>query len=59
MPRDQRKLYEDVMSVIENNGEVTLPGNGNAEPLLSKRQVVFIVLVALGIGSLVLVRLLS
>ena len=28
----------DVMSVIENNGEVTLPSGHQAEPLFTKRQ---------------------
>ena len=36
MPADVRKLYDDVMGVIENNGEVTIP-NGKSEPLLTKR----------------------
>jgi hypothetical protein len=32
------KEYSDVMSVIENNGEVTLPPGRPLEPLFTKRQ---------------------
>ena len=38
MPNDVRRLCEDVMSVIENNGEVTLPHSPTADPLITKRQ---------------------
>ena len=33
-----RQLCDDVMSVIENNGEVTLPSGRPTEPLFTKRQ---------------------
>ena len=33
-----RQLCDDVMSVIENNGEVTLPSGRPLEPLFTKRQ---------------------
>ena len=33
-----RQLCDDVMSVIENNGEVTLPPGRPLEPLFTKRQ---------------------
>ena len=33
-----RQLCDDVMSVIENNGEVTLPSGRRLEPLFTKRQ---------------------
>ena len=33
-----RHLCDDVMSVIENNGEVTLPSGRPLEPLFTKRQ---------------------
>jgi hypothetical protein len=33
-----RQLCNDVMSVIENNGEVTLPPGRPLEPLFTKRQ---------------------
>lgn len=59
MPGDERKLYDDVLSIIENNGEVTLPSDNNSNPLLTKRQLLFLVLVALGIGSLILARLIG
>jgi hypothetical protein len=56
MPADVRKLCDDVMGVIENNGEVTIP-NGKSEPLLTKREIVVVALFAGGIVALVLVRL--
>ena len=56
MPADVRKLCDDVMGVIENNGEVTIP-NGKPEPLLTKREIVVVALFAGGIVALVLVRL--
>jgi len=33
-----RQFCDDVMSVIENNGEVTLPSGRPLEPLFTKRQ---------------------
>jgi len=33
-----RQVCDDVMSVIENNGEVTLPSGRPLEPLFTKRQ---------------------
>ena len=58
MPPDVQKLCEDVMSVIENNGEVTLPtGPPNSESLLSKREVGIAIAVGLGIAALVLARI--
>jgi hypothetical protein len=56
MPADVRKLCDDVMGVIENNGEVTIP-NGKSEPLLTKREIVVVGLFAGGIVALVLARL--
>ena len=55
MPADVRKLCDDVMSVIENNGEVTLPSD-KAEPLLTKKEIVIVALFAGGIAALVLAR---
>ena len=57
MPADVRKLCDDVMEVIENNGEVTIP-NGKGEPLLTKREIAIVGVVAGGIAALVLTRLL-
>ncbi len=57
MPADLRKLCDDVMGVIENNGEVTLP-NGKSDPLLTKREIVVVALFAGGIVGLVLARFL-
>jgi hypothetical protein len=56
MPADIRKLCDDIMGVIENNGEVTLP-NGKSEPLLTKRELAVVALLAGGIVALVLARL--
>src|SRR6267143_2075890 len=56
MPADVRKLYDDVMGVIENNGEVTIP-NGKSEPLLTKRELAVVAIFAGGIVALVLARL--
>ena len=58
MPADVRKLYDDVMGVIENNGEVTIPNGKDTEPLLSKREVVIIAAVGAGLAALVLARIL-
>jgi hypothetical protein len=58
MPPDVRKLCDDVMSVIENNGEVTIPnGAQNRERLLSKREVGIAIGVGVGIAALVLARI--
>jgi hypothetical protein len=56
MPADIRKLCDDVMGVIENNGEVTIP-NGKSEPLLTKREIAVVAIFAGGIVALVLARL--
>jgi len=56
MPADVRKLCDDIMGVIENNGEVTLP-NGKSEPLLTKREITVVALLAGGIVALILARL--
>ena len=56
MPPSVRKLCDDIMGVIENNGEVTIP-NGKAEPWLTTKEVVIAALFAGGIVALVAVRL--
>jgi hypothetical protein len=56
MPADVRKLCDDAMGVIENNGEVTIP-NGKSDPLLTKREIVVVAFFAGGIVALVLARL--
>jgi hypothetical protein len=48
-----RRLDYDVLSAIENNGEVTLPGVPRREPLISKRQFRFVAVV---VGLLMLRR---
>jgi hypothetical protein len=45
---------DDVMSVIENNGEVTIP---KAEPLLTKKEVAIVAGLGAGILTLVLARM--
>jgi hypothetical protein len=57
MPADVRKLCDDVMSAIENNGEVTLPNSVKAEPWLSKKEIVVVAVFTGGIIALVLARL--
>jgi hypothetical protein len=56
LPPDVQKLCDDVMGVIENNGEVTIP-NGKSEPLLTKREITVVAIFAGGIAALVLARL--
>ena len=50
MPTDVHQLCDDVMSVIENNGEVTLPKSETTDPLITKRQLQMVLLV---VGMLV------
>ena len=54
MPADVYKLCDDVMSVIENNGEVTIP---NKKPLLTKREMALVAVLTGGIAALVWARL--
>ena len=56
MPPDVRKLCDDIMGVIENNGEVTIP-NKTAEPWLTKKEIAIVGLFAGGILALVAARL--
>ena len=56
MPADSRKLCDDVMSVIENNGEVTLPVSYWSDSLVTKRKSQSIVLI---VGALILAGVLS
>jgi len=57
MPADIRKLCDDVMGVIENNGEVTIPNGERSEPLLTKREIAVVAVFAGGIVALILARL--
>jgi hypothetical protein len=57
MPADVRKLCDDVMNVIENNGEVTIPNGEKTEPLLTKKEIVLVAAFAGGIAALVVARL--
>jgi hypothetical protein len=57
MPADVRKLCDDVMGVIESNGEVTIPNSRQTDPLLSKREIAIVVAFGVGILALVLVRI--
>ncbi|HEV2965840.1 MAG TPA: hypothetical protein VGW97_02930 [Chthoniobacterales bacterium] len=56
MPSDIRKLCEDVMSLIENNGEVTIP---KKKPLLTKKEVAIVAAFGAGILALILARVAS
>lgn len=58
MPADVRKLCDDVMGVIENNGEVTIPNGQDRQGLLTKRQIALIAAFGAGILGLVLARIL-
>lgn len=42
MPPDERKAYHDIMSVIQNKDQVTLPSGQRSEGLLTKGQIKFI-----------------
>lgn len=55
MPAEVRKLCEDAMTVMENNGHVTLPGSSRTEPLITRRQ---LQCVLLAVGFLVVLALL-
>src|SRR5438876_9353948 len=57
MPADVRKLCDDVIGVIENNGEVTIPNWERSEPLLTKREIAVVAVFAGGIVALILARL--
>ena len=55
MPSDMRNFYDDMINLVQNNGEVTLPVvNRSSDPLITKRQIKVILLVA---GTLILVGL--
>ena len=56
MPPGVRKLCDDIMGVIENNGEVTIP-NKTVEPWLTKREIAIVGLFAGGVIGLALARL--
>ena len=58
MPADVRKLCDDVMGVIENNGEVTIPNGEKTEPLLTKKEIAVVAIFTGGIITLVAARLL-
>jgi hypothetical protein len=55
MPDGVRQLCEDVMSVIENNGEVTLPifSAGGPRVTLGQRRIILLVLSAVILAALV------
>ena len=57
MPPDVRKLCDDVMGVIESNGEVTIPNGKQTDPLLSKREIAIVVAFGVGILALVFARI--
>jgi hypothetical protein len=44
LPDDVRKICDDVMSVVQNNGHVTLPIEGSKQSPLPKNRIRFIVL---------------
>jgi len=56
MPTDVSKLYADIMSVVQHNGHVTLPGGSFSDGFLTNRQVRAL---AFLLGALGLVALLK
>ena len=56
LPAGQKKLYDDVLALIEDNGEVTLPGTHPAESWLTAGQTRLVVLLAglLALAALVI-----
>jgi len=54
MPAGQKRLYDDVLALIQDNGAVTLPDAREAEPWLTAGQTKLVVLLA---GLLVLAAL--
>jgi len=57
MPGDIRKLCDDVMGVIENNGEVTIPNDQKSDQLMTRRELGVAIAVGVGIATLVLARI--
>jgi hypothetical protein len=57
MPADVRKLCDDALQVIENNGEVTIPNRENPDQLLTKKELGIAIAVGAGIAALVLTRI--
>ena len=52
MPNDMRNFYDDVINLVQNNGEVTLPVvSRSSDPVITKRQTKLILVVA---GALIL-----
>lgn len=56
LPPGQQRIYDDVLALIQDNGEVTLPGVRHAEPLLTPRQTRLVLLLAglLALAALVI-----
>lgn len=57
MPSDVRKLCDDAMEVIANNGEVTIPNSKDRDQLLTKKELGIAIAVGVGIAALVLTRI--
>jgi len=57
MPADVRKLCDDVLNVIETNGEVTIPNRQKPDQLLTRRELGIAVAVGAVIAGLVLARI--
>lgn len=47
-----RRLYEDIMSVVENNGQVTLPIS--SEPLLTSRRIKMVLAIVVAAAAVAL-----
>jgi hypothetical protein len=59
MPTDVRKLCDDAVDLIDNNGEVTIPTGEEVEPLITKKEMAIVALLAGGIIALVAARLIA
>jgi hypothetical protein len=57
MSADVRKLCDDAMEVIENNGQVTIPNSEDRDQLLTKKELGIAIAVGVGIAALVLSRI--
>jgi hypothetical protein len=57
MSPELRRLCDDMINVIENNGEVTLPTGQDSQRFLTKRELAIAIAVGVGIAALVLARI--
>jgi hypothetical protein len=51
MPANVRRLCHDIMSVIENNGEVTLPSSAASGQFVTKRKSLLFAVIGVMLGA--------